>query len=334
MAEFIGIGDLHTTNQAGRGGLSKYIPNHDQFVFSEVQKVINYACDKGIKHVFLYGDLCEDPRMGYSGTRGLIRLSRRNKDITFHAILGNHDKFAEESVHGHSLELLQEFNFSNFKIYTEPTVVEIEGVKVNFLPWPSTDFRKGMLNVAHTEVRGSKSDAGKAFDGDAFPKTNAVVVMGHLHTNHRVRNTYYAGTLYQTNFGESLKKYFHHITYDSDDEYEVRSVRHKPKYTLHTVVVDSKKPKIPDSKYKLVKLIINDGIDYTPPVQSNIVMVKPYKTKSELTQILTEDLLVGQEIIIRSKDFFVEWLAAAPYSDAEKKAIQRVRKRVLANANA
>lgn len=44
----INIGDLHLTDQDGKGGLSNYLPEPDKYVMSEVQRVIDWARKKGV----------------------------------------------------------------------------------------------------------------------------------------------------------------------------------------------------------------------------------------------------------------------------------------------
>lgn len=309
-----GIGDLHLTDSHGKGGLAKYIANPDAYVMSEVQRVVNHGRKNGIKHFILYGDVCEEPRMSYEATLALTDFFEKNKESEFHVIVGNHDKFAEDSAQGHSLQIIERMGFKNVRIYTEPEIVKIDGTKVHMHPWPSTAFSKKLLNIAHVEVKGSKSDSGRAFDGEEFSKSRAVTAMGHLHTNHQVRNTYYSGTLYQTNFGESLPKFFHHINFNSVDDYSIDSVPFEPKYKLHTCIVSNLKElrAIPKGEYNLVKLIIEDGSNIAADAKElsapNIVIHKAFKTKQELQMILTEDLASVEELVISTDEFFKKWV--------------------------
>lgn len=309
-----GVGDLHLTNEKGMGGLANYITDPDVYVMSEVQRVVNQGIKKGISDFIFYGDVCEDPRMSYEAQLALADFFDRNKKQQFYVILGNHDKLAEDSSIGHSLQILERMGHKNVRVFAEPEIIKIQGVKVHMHPWPSQDFSKKLLNIAHVEVKGSKSDSGRKFDGDEFSVSKSVVAMGHLHTNHKVRNTYYSGTLYQTNFGESLPKFFHHINFNNVDDYSIESVPFEPRYKLHTCIVSSMKElrRIPKASTDLVKLIIEDGssIDADAPElsASNIVQFKAFKTKQELQMILTEDLMEGEELVVSTEQYFEQWV--------------------------
>lgn len=329
--EFIGIGDLHLTDEKGHGGLAKYIEQPDAYVMSEVQRVITYAKKNHVEHIVFYGDLCENPRMSYDAHLAFLACIRRNKDLKFMAYLGNHDKFAKSSSEGHSLQLIEACKLKNLTIITEDQYYDIDGHKVKVCPWPSTAFDPKTLNLGHIEVQGSKLDSGRRIDNDELPKSRAVICMGHLHTNHKVRNTYYSGTLYQTNFGEQPEKYFHHVRFSSVDDFEIESVSFKPKYTLHNCVIETAEDikALPTSEFDLVKIVVKDGADVVVPSRPNIVINKTFKTKEDLTQILTEDLLNGQELIIKSADFFAEWLALQSVPQRLKKRTAQVRERLL-----
>jgi hypothetical protein len=86
--EAVAIGDLHLTDAAGTGGLSKYIADHDQMVVSEAEKVLVYARNQGIDRALLLGDSCDGPRMSYPAMTALSSMFSRNDDITFEVILG------------------------------------------------------------------------------------------------------------------------------------------------------------------------------------------------------------------------------------------------------
>lgn len=337
--ECVGIGDLHLTSSDGSGSLSKYVKDVDQVIVTEIQKVIDWAVNKGINKVIQYGDIFDSPRGSYNGMIALIGLIEKNPEMMFYFILGNHDVYGKTTDLGHSLELLVLLCKSpNVRFITKPKTVTIDGVKVRFLPYPHESFDKEALNVFHKEVRGSKNDHGRVNDSGELPKSSSVIVAGHLHTNHRVRNTFYSGTLIQNNFGESLPKYFHHIEFNSKDDFNIQSIKHKPTYKLHNVVLQSRADLalIPKGDTNLVKLVVQDGADVSAVDYgkfTNIAMVKPFKSKEDLQVVLTEDLTEGKELIIRTEDFFRVWVASLDVEPEMRKRVRSVRKRVLENVN-
>jgi DNA repair exonuclease SbcCD nuclease subunit len=333
--EALGLGDLHLTDSSGSGGLSKYIQDPDQMVIDECNKVLQWGRTKGIKNVIQYGDLCDAPRMSYNALIALSNFFSQNDDMMFYVILGNHDLYGKSPATGHSLEVLQLlYSKNNVRFFTKPKTIDIDGARVRFLPYPHESFDKQALNVYHKEVYGSKGDSGRAMTDDGMPKSKAVVVAGHLHTNHRVRNTYYSGTLYQNNFGESIPKYFHHIDFINPLEYTIESVKHHPKYVLHNVVIASRADLklIPKGETNLVKLVIQDGADVSAQDYAslpNIAIIKNFKSKEDLQAVLAEDLTEGKELVIRTEDFFRVWIKALDVDEEMRRRVRQVRRRVL-----
>ena len=328
--EAIGIGDLHLTSSAGKGGLSQYIKDPDKMIAKLVKQPLDYALSKGIRHILLYGDLCEGTRMSYEGQLALLSVLR-DKRFTFHIILGNHDKMSEVSSDGHSLQIVKEFGLPNVVVYEEDTEVLIDSQPVNFMPWPSKAFKKGCLNVAHVDVAGAKSDSGRLFDGEGFTKSNCHAVIGHIHTQQKVRNSHYSGTLYQTNFGEDGKKYFHHIHWDG--ELEVINIPVKPIYQLHTLEITSKDDLVdlPGGTRHLYKLILLEGCQVSASDYGNlhVVKVRAVSDARDLALARVEDLSSGSEIQISSDEFFKEWLRSQPVPKELKKAAYNLRKQLL-----
>lgn len=330
--EAVGIGDLHLTDISGYGGLAKYIDNPDQYVMSEVERVVLWAINRQIFIVIFYGDICENPRMSYEGNLAFINLIKKYPNVQFYCMPGNHDMLTKDCKDGHALELIISHSLPNLKVVTKDVTLKIEDAKVRFCIWPSTDTRSSCLNILHSEVKGSKSDSGRLMDADDLSESTDVTVAGHLHTKHRVRNTYYSGTLYQTNFGESVKKYFHHIKFTSPDDYEINCVPFDSKYKLYNIVIENDadiEEKISTKPTDLLKVVVNDGVSLNLPDLPNIVISKSYKTKNELQTILTEDLLDGQELVIRSNDFFNHWLRNRGLPEAVQKSTRKLRRRIL-----
>ncbi len=338
--ECVAVGDLHLTDAAGTGGLAKYVPDSDSMVIAEVEKVIGYARDHGIDTLIQEGDVCDGPRLSYPAMIALSSMFARNDDISFHIMLGNHDQYGESPATGHSLEVLKLlYSRPNVKFYTKPKTVTIDGAKVRFLPYPHEDFDLKALNVFHKEVHGSKGDSGRLMTDDKLSKSKAVVVAGHLHTAHKVRNTHYTGTLYQTNFGERLPKYFHHINFNSVNDYTLDLIAHEPTYKLHTVVLNSRSDLalIPKGQFNLVKLVIQDGADVSASDYadySNIAVLKNFKSKEDLHAVLTEDLIEGEQLVVNIDDFFKSWIASLDVTKEERAHVRAVRRRVLNRAGA
>lgn len=328
--EAIAIGDLHFD-----GDIAKHVPDHHLMIGREVDKACKWARKRGISNVILLGDLCEAPRMSYESMMELNALFARNDGMMFYTILGNHDMYSENPKDGHSMQVLKALgNIPNLTLFTKPADVEIDGAPVRFLPWPSTKFSKKALNIAHVERLGAKTDSGKAFKAKSLPDGKEVCIIGHLHTKQKVRRAYYPGTLYQTNFGERKEKFFAHIQFNSVLDFEIEFIPFKPEYVLHNVVIESKADlkKIPKDETQLVKLIVGDGVDVDPndwANMSNVVRVTPFKTKEELVDALTEDLVEGTAITIETDDFIEAWFAESNTDPDLAAHALKVRRRLL-----
>lgn len=86
--EALGVGDLHMTGASGNGALSKYIPEPDQMVIDEWEKVLKYGRDNGINRCVQYGDVCDEARMSYQAMIALSMFFARNDDFEFEIMLG------------------------------------------------------------------------------------------------------------------------------------------------------------------------------------------------------------------------------------------------------
>lgn len=327
--EAFAIGDLHFD-----GPLSRLIPNHELVIVNELNKVAEAARRKGVQNLFLLGDICHTPRMSYESNLAFLGwLQSLSHDFTVHCILGNHDMFSTQPEAGHSLQLLEMMNLRHVYVYTKPTKKKIDGALVNFMPWPAQKFRKGMLNVAHIERKGSMSDSGVRFKGKEMPDDNCYCVIGHLHTQQTVRRAYYPGSLLQTTFGEQEKRYYAHITSDGN-EFDIQYVRHKPSIVLRTIVVNKKSDlrELPSDPNILIRLIIADGLDISKAQLSkypNVVKVRGFSSKEDLQQVVTEDLAEGLDIKIKTKDFLLKYLSLQNVDHSMRKDALRVWKDIV-----
>lgn len=280
--EFIGIGDLHLTGPNGCGGFSRFVPNSDEYILSEVQRCVDYGLDNGINQVIIYGDIGDSPRLSYQAHLELRKFFKRNKEVNFHLILGNHDKLAVSSSVGHSLQLLSAFSIPNVNIYEEPKVVDFGDCKVNFLPYPANQFKR-CLNVCHLELSGSVLDNGRPSKSKNGTKGRPVV-SGHIHSQSTGKNLWYSGTLYQTNFGERVdRKSFHRIECIGNDV-QVDTIPFKPVHELADLVYDPDMDFESLSTSKFYRLITDQEVDPQLLARFKIVSIKSIASKKEVDE--------------------------------------------------
>lgn len=297
--EFCGIGDLHLgkLNKV----LDKVVDDVDELIANELRKPLNYAVKKGIPNAIYYGDVGDKPTLSYDSHLAFLTVvsDPKYKDIQHHIILGNHD-FEENGRH--SLELVEWFCnrlHGNLHVYTTQKVVKIGGINVNFLPYPFTKTQKDCLNVGHFEVAGSIRDNGRQISEGKH--TNNLCVLGHLHTPHVVRNSHFSGTLFQTNFGESLPKGFHHARVKSVKEFQITQINNDPAFKLVNLEIYTRKDlaKISKDPMHLYKLFIKDAVDIDIEDLGNlpnVIKTNIFKNKEELNLILEEEWKENEEV--------------------------------------
>ena len=291
--EAIGIGDIHLDK------LNTLIPNVSELITKSIARAFNYALENGVSNIFFYGDIGERPRLSYESQVALYALlgKKKYRELKLYVILGNHD-FAEDGTH--TLQVLDTISawagIDNLKVFTKRELCSIDGVPFNFLPYPFTDTRKDAINVGHFEVSGSLRDNGRRIDEGL--ETKHVTLMGHLHTKHRVRNTFYSGTLYQTNFGESLPKFFHHVRLEEGapvTELEVECVKANPPWKLLNQTITSVRDletleTEPTTLYKLfLKEGLNVDLNQVLVQHPNVVRHNTFRNKQDLEVLTTRE---------------------------------------------
>jgi hypothetical protein len=173
---------------------------------------------------------------------------------------------------------------------------------LRLLPFPHVSTDRRRLNLMHVEVAGAKTDNGTPAHTDYTPKKDTCLV-GHLHTHQVVRNAHYPGTLYQTTFGEQVRKFYTRVRWNLKDGIAAVGFEHvpfAPAYSLITEVVNTLK------EYKalcrklqaagenvLFKVVVNRDLVLPDNPFSDfprVVKTNPFKTESELKAVLSEDI--------------------------------------------
>lgn len=262
------------------GKLLRFWPNHLERQYHALRQPFTYALANGIRNVIIGGDISEDPFLSGPALTVLFRLLNEFDGLLeIHIILGNHD-FADVSEN--SLQPLIELcrrgrlkgkkingggKYKTVYVYDKPTHVIIDGVNFNMLPFPygSKDkpYKGVSVNVAHLEWEGAVRDNGKSKIRGGYNTTDKgdFWLIGHLHTAQylKLHRVLYCGTLFQTNFGESLDKSFCDCTFrmvKGELRAKFDRIPSKPGFSLRNVTINSradlaKLSKNPDIQYKL-----------------------------------------------------------------------------------
>jgi len=284
--ECVAIGDLHL----GKPRLENLYEDAYKLQLVELSRACDWALKRKIKNVVLLGDISDKPSLPDHIELALINLlNKYQKNQNFYLILGNHDK-EQKTVHSLSkIEWLAKNVWDNVTVITDVLALGA----VEFHAWPNhTPLSKGTVCFGHVERPGSLADNGMTLASGYEQTDDNHWVMGHLHTPHKTGNTRYAGTLYQTSFGETVNKGFVHVVVDpSLPEPKIRPVKHTPQFSLVTLTVNKGESPVlddnPNTRYRIF---------YTDELPANflldnprVVECRPIKDKAQLERLLIPD---------------------------------------------
>ena len=129
-------------------------------------------------------------------------------EIDLHIIIGNHDTYYKNTNEVNSMEEL--VGTDRFKIYSEPEIVEFDGLPILLMPWINANNydksikalskAKADILMGHLEVNGFEMHRGQFADGsydkDLFHRFDTVF-SGHYHHKSDDGQIYYLGTPYE-----------------------------------------------------------------------------------------------------------------------------------------
>jgi len=164
----------------------------------------------GIRHIVHLGDLYDRRKYINYVTAYQCRkhfLERCNEEnIETHIICGNHDEFYKNTHEVNSLRELVGNRYSNIKIYSTPSTIEIDGLEFLLLPWitesnhdvsmKAIENSTAPIVLGHLELKGFEMDRGSfcehGMDAKIFERFYAVY-SGHFHHRSSKGNLFYLG---------------------------------------------------------------------------------------------------------------------------------------------
>ena len=131
------------------------------------------------------------------------------KKYEVHMIIGNHDTYYKNTNSVNSPELLLQ-TYSNIKTYSDPTEVNIGGLKILFLPWINQENEANTLKIikkttskcamGHLELQGFRVNRQlimeHGLESKLFEKFDRVY-SGHYHTRSNNGKVFYLGNPYE-----------------------------------------------------------------------------------------------------------------------------------------
>lgn len=192
---------------------------NDNPAFQNYQKkcwqwFFDYIDQHNIKHVIHLGDVYDRRKYVNFTTARRLRedffepLAERGIDT--HIVVGNHDMYYKDTHEVNALEEVVRGRYSNITIHSVPTVVSIDSIDIQLMPWITDSNRdeamkaikkpRASILMGHLEVQGFTMHKGAisnhGVERKIFDKFDKVY-SGHYHHRSTIGNVSYIGA-----FGE------------------------------------------------------------------------------------------------------------------------------------
>lgn len=218
--------------------------------------VYQVAESEGVSSVVSLGDLFHDRQKIHTAAYQRayeILLGAKEKGVQTYLLLGNHDMYLREAHSIHSIKPLE----GVARIITEPETLEIDGIRMDFLPYTETprealerEFRRGsrsrilcghfavsggiMNQTWGTKYREEGSDPSTETEVDpALFGDYELVLLGHFHSRQCLQKderVHYVGSPLQVHYGDAHDS--RGVTLLDHDTFELRFVENtfSPRY--------------------------------------------------------------------------------------------------------
>ena len=267
MLKGVVTSDLHLMS------LQNIFPNALEMQLSVFRSILQWAVNENIEHVFVAGDLCHSPFMTDEVLLNLINLFMEfDSKLNMYYICGNHDFSDVKKTSMDVLAAMVDHGFfTNLRIFRQSAVKKIDGVPVQFLPFPAISALskpRPSLNFAHVGVTGAINDNGTRLSTNSsfVNRRGDFTFSGHLHTAQVANGVVFCGDPYQTKFGENSDKGFivFSATFEKDLTVKYKRVLVDQPFSLKTLYIE--KPS------DLDKLKVSDTIKYSLHVKEGVMI--------------------------------------------------------------
>ena len=186
---------------------------HDYFELFYKNVFFPTLKEKNIKTIIHMGD-CFDNRKSIDfkaleWSKRVVFDPAAEMGINIHLVTGNHDVYFKNTNSVNSPELLLQ-TYSNIRTYSEPTEVNIGGLKILFLPWINQENEAKTLKLiekttcrcamGHLELQGFRVNRQlimeHGLESKLFEKFERVY-SGHYHTRSNNGTVFYLGNPYE-----------------------------------------------------------------------------------------------------------------------------------------
>lgn len=214
----------------------KHLTNKNIDIFEDLCKQeIDLALKNGVKNILWLGDIFDSrvaQREDVLNSVGKCIEKYYNAGLEIFCIPGNHDK----TIYSSETSFLDSFKYHpGFNLFNEPSLLNISGIKILFIPFFSDDkwieyfnlykdkIDKDTILCSHIAVNGSRNNDGTTVETNITPTLLSefkLVFLGHYHNTQKIGdNIYHLPSTYQRNFGEDNLKGF--TIYYDDGTHEI-----------------------------------------------------------------------------------------------------------------
>ena len=196
--------------------------------FAEKKEVLDFVVESfsDCQHIVLMGDNFNSKNNSSETNREYVEFIERFGDKEVYILSGNHEKKGDGKT---AIDFLGEIKRKNWHIFTKPSSMGIEGLKVDFLPYmlnselgveSHEDATKkimknldgGDILLAHHSISGTafmgiKTDDLKevVLPREKLEKKYGLVIAGHIHEPQQAGKTIITGSLFTDTVGEKEK---------------------------------------------------------------------------------------------------------------------------------
>lgn len=333
MAKLMVIGDLHMGHRSGDRETAEYqLRVFEEFIFPLISKL-------GIKRVIQTGDFFDARKAIRHDTMELVRerLVPLTKGQHWDILVGNHDMHLKENIFPNSCnELLA--GYDNITIHNEPGVIDVDGIKIDMIPWICRDNRKQILDfisnstsniaVGHFELAGFQYYRGMASQGEDahFLANYSQVWSGHFHTISKANHILYVGTPYQLTFGDADDDRGVWV-YDTDDGkfefYNNNMPRFSRIYYDHATFDDKNLERYKGMNLNIQVKSRGDTKKFDKLIDKLILIAKEVKVKDVLESNDGSVVSTSLNTMLTTADIIDEYVDTLEETDEDRKKIKR-----------
>ena len=233
--------------------------------------------EKKIKTVIHMGDAFDSRRgvefRSLEWSKRVVFDPLRERGITVHLMVGNHDAYYKNTNDVNSVDLLLR-EYDNVITYSEATEVVIDETPILFIPWINEDNKEStfkfiessscLFAMGHLELNGFRAHRGCVMDHGMESKLYQKfqrVFSGHYHTRSNDGKIFYIGNPYEMFWNDVNDERGFIILNTYDMEFEYVNNPYKMFHNIYYEDTDYQMFDVREYENKIVKVIVRKKTD-------------------------------------------------------------------------